>query len=58
MKCWDCGQELDTTSVEESAASVERFRIAHAVEQGAAILKAQGDPAHRALEALAQELYR
>lgn len=56
MKCWECGQELDTAQVEKDAASRERMRIEHAVSEGARILREKGDPGWKAVEALFQTL--
>ncbi len=56
MKCWDCGQELDTTQIEQNAAIMERIRLTQVVGEGARLLREQGDPGWKAVEALFQEL--
>ena len=60
MKCWDCGQELDTSSIEDrarrAAATIERLTIARAAKQSASILRRNGDPGAGALEAFGEEL--
>jgi len=52
MKCWDCGQELDTQQIEKDAATRERLRLASVVEQSARLLQESGDPGWRAMCAL------
>lgn len=56
MKCWDCGQELDTTQVAKDAATIERMRLTAVIGEGARVLREQGDPGWKAVEALFQEL--
>lgn len=56
MKCWDCGQEIDTSQVEKDAATMEHIRLTHIVGEGARILRESGDPGWRAVEALFNEL--
>ena len=56
MKCWDCGQELDTSQIEKDAVAIERMKIEHVISEGARILREKGDPSWRVLEALFQEL--
>jgi hypothetical protein len=56
MKCWDCGQELDTQQIEKDAAARERLMLASVVEQSARILQESGDPGWRAMLALSDEL--
>lgn len=57
MKCWDCGQELDTTQIENDAASMERMRIYRVVDECAEILREKGDLGWRAVDALREALH-
>lgn len=57
MKCWDCGQEIDTVSTERAAIAQERYRIAMAAEESAKVMRSHNErQAANALESLAQEL--
>lgn len=56
MRCWDCGQELDTDQIEKDAAARERMRLTHVIGEGARILREHGDPGWKAVDALFEEL--
>lgn len=57
MRCWDCGQELDTGDVERQARAEERMRIAMALSKESRLMNLQGEwGAALALEALSIEL--
>jgi hypothetical protein len=56
MRCWDCNQELDTGQVEKDAAHRERLRLTETVGDCARLLREQGDPGWKAVDALHQEL--
>lgn len=57
IKCWDCGQELDTSAIERHARTVENLRLQQVILRGVTILRDKGE--HReanALEALADAM--
>lgn len=57
MICWDCGQELDVSSIEKSARDRTVTRLLHALYRDAEALRSTGDyRAADALESLADEL--
>lgn len=57
MICWDCGQELDVSSIEKGARDRTVTRLLHTLYRDATALRGTGE--HRAadaLESLADEL--
>ena len=57
MICWDCGQELDVSSVESRARKQTVDRLIHALYRDAEALRSSGEfKSADALESLADEL--
>lgn len=57
MRCWQCGEDLDTTAIERHARTVENLRIQQVILRGVRILRDRGE--HReanALESLADAM--
>lgn len=57
MRCWECGQELDTSEIVRNARVMENMRIQQVILSGVRLLREKGDyRAADAMEALADAM--